>query len=76
MTRLLAALALAAIALAPLASADPQRGGPGWYGNNGPCNVNDTSDKLSDDGRVMVTVFGPQGCNPALTMYTGSKVRG
>lgn len=65
---LIAAVALGIIT-APIAQADPERGGPGWYGNNGPCNANDTSAKRSDDGKVMITVFGPQGCNPALPMY-------
>jgi hypothetical protein len=44
------------------------RGDPGWYGHDGPCNANDVSSKPSRDGLVMITIFGPQGCDPSLPM--------
>jgi hypothetical protein len=47
---------------------DPQRGDPGWYGNNGPCNSNDVTTKPSRDGHVLIEIWGPQGCNPSLPM--------
>jgi hypothetical protein len=47
---------------------DPQRGDPGWYGHNGPCNSNDVTTKPSSDGRVLIEIWGPQGCDPSLPM--------
>jgi hypothetical protein len=44
------------------------RGDPGWYGNNGPCNSNDVTTKPSSSGRVLIEVWGPQGCDPSLPM--------
>jgi hypothetical protein len=67
MKRTLAALVLA-IAVAPMAHADPQRGDPGWYGHNGPCNSNDVTTKPSRDGHVLIEIWGPQGCDPSLPM--------
>jgi hypothetical protein len=57
-----------AIAAAPMAHDDPQRGDPGWYGHNGPCNSNDVTTKPSRDGHVLIEIWGPQGCDPSLPM--------
>jgi hypothetical protein len=57
-----------ALLLAPHSKAQPQPGDPGWYGNNGPCNSNIHYGKWSSDGRVMITIWGPQGCDPSLPM--------
>ncbi len=59
----------AAILAAPLALSAPANAGPGdpgWYGNNGPCNPQPMGNKWSSDHRVEITIWGPQGCNPAL----------
>jgi hypothetical protein len=72
MKKVLIGLAIAGLVpiSAPAASADPGRGDPGWYGHNGPCNANDVSSRPSRDGHVMITIFGPQGCDPSLPMYS------